>query len=61
MAKRRRCECCKGLVNFVAYIERDGFGMRVCEPCLQRGDKIFHGRGPRDFTTHSYQTSPCNH
>jgi hypothetical protein len=63
-ARRRRCACCGQLVGFVAYIQRPGFGewaMRVCEPCLQRGDRIFYGRGPRDYTVHTFQTSPCRH
>ena len=60
-ARRRRCDCCRLLVGFVAYVHREGFGMTVCEACLQRGDRIFHGRGPRDYTVHTFQTSPCRH
>lgn len=54
--RRRRCDACGQLVTFVCYIQRDGFGMRVCEADLRRGDKVFHGRGKNDYTTHTYQT-----
>jgi hypothetical protein len=55
-SRRRRCDHCRSLVSLVYAIERDGFGSRVCQDCLQRGDKVFHGYGKEDFTVWTYQT-----
>lgn len=54
--RRRRCDSCGELVRFAYAIERDGIRSRVCDADLVRGDKVFHGYGPDDFTVHTYQT-----
>lgn len=54
--RRRRCEACQQLVSFIYVIERDGLRQRVCQDDLRRGDKVFHGYGPKDYTVWTYQS-----